>query len=451
MMNQTTVFVNRCSCGIIAVMAFAADTAALARGLSIDVHARGQAEVLETRAVVLNGESTAITWAPVSSRLDLDTLRFTVPGTSTPWPVSDARVENDLVNRDALLRRYVGKTVHLLRPETGVLVSGTLMAAGQGRPTMLRRGDGSLLLDPVGELVLPSDPALAAEPTLRCRLMTALNGNHDVRLAYRTGGLKWQSVYAITADEKKGTVDLSATLIVQNETEIDFSDAAWRFFSTERMKVRLPEPAEYDTVVEFRPLQSLENVSLPARDSLRLPLVEARNLPVATAFVFDPMADGPRVDSPAQKLQRVIFIANTPTDDAVGLGEPLPSGKAKVSLREPSGFVEALGEQHVGFAAAGDMIQIALGAARGLTGKRTQTPFVELAAERAQEQVVTIRLRNDTNAEVLATVFEHPWGRWEIPSSTPDFEQLDNETIRFMVSIPAGDEAEVGYTVRIKY
>jgi len=435
--------------GTLAAVILAVGCLASARDLSIAVHAGGQAEVVETRELALDGPSTEIKWAPVSPGLDLDSVHFALPGAATALPLSDARVENDLRNRDALLRRYVGKTVRLVEPETRKETAGTLLAVSKGRPAILRREDGALLLDPGGEILLAADPALGIQPELRGRLLTSQKGSKDLQLSYRTGGLKWQAVYSVGFDDKKGTADLAATLVVQNGTDIAFEDAAWRFFATEKHKIRVPEPAVFDKVVEFTPLDA--DVSLPARDSVRLPLLDARELEVATAFVFDPLADGPRVDTPAQKLQRVIFIPNTAKAGAVGLGVPLPSGKAKVTRRHPSGIVESLGEQPVDFAPVGEMIQIALGAVPDLMGKRTQTPFVELADQRAQEQEVTIRLSNETTTEILATVFEHPWGRWEIPSSEPEYEQLDNETIRFLVSVPAGGETEVKYTLRIKY
>lgn len=421
--------------------------------LSVMVHARGHAEVSETREIVLGGPLAEIKWAPVSSSLELDSIRFALTGkAATPLPVSDVRVEDPCGgNRDTLLRRYVGKEIRLVRPETGDEVKGTLLTVDKGRPGMLKTADGSLHLNPSGEIVLPPDPNLVSQPILVGRFASPLEGKRGVQLTYRTGGLKWEPLYSIIFDEKTGKVDLSGTLILSNDTKIGFEDAAWRFFSTEKQKVDGPERARLDKVIEFLPLKPADRQSLPARSTLRLPLLDARNLPVAVAYVFDPLASGPRVDTPAQKLQRVIFVDNSDADNALGLGGSLPSGKAKVVLRHLSGYTEPLGEQRVDSVSAGESVQVALGAAEGLMGKRSQTPFVELADERAQEQVITIRLQNNTKSDVLATVFEHPWGRWEIPATSSEYEQIDNKTIRFVLPVPATGEAEITYRLRIKY
>jgi hypothetical protein len=434
------------------LVAIATGSSVFGDDLSVTVHARGQAEVTETRKLVLGGQLAEISWAPVSPRLDLDSVRFAPSGNGTPLPVSALKVVNHLGgSRDTLLRRYIGKVVRIVRPETGDGISGTLLTVDKGRPGMLKTADGSLHLDPAGEIVLPPDAGLVSQPTLVGRLATPLEGNRDVQLSYRTGGVKWEALYSITFNEKTGKADFSGTLILSNDTETGFEDAAWRFFSTEKQKVGWPEPARQDRVMEFSPLRSKDRQSLPAHGSLRLPLLEARSLPVTIAYVFDPLADGPRVDMPAQKLQRVIFIANSLEADALGLGGSLPSGKAKVVMRHMSGYAESLGEQRLASVAPDEKIQVALGGGEGLMGKRTQTPFVELVDERCQEQAITIRLNNNTKTDILATVFEHPWGRWEISETSAKYEQLDSETIRFVIPVPATGEAEIRYKLKIKY
>jgi len=420
--------------------------------LSITVHAKGQAEVVETRGVVFDPPVTGINWERVNPKLDLDSVQFSLPGKTTPLPPLDPRVENDIANRDALLRRYLGRPIELVHPETGEKIGGTLMKIDKGRPSIVKAEDGTLRLEPTGDVVLPADSELVTIPTLACELSTELEGEHDLRLSYRTGGLKWSAMYTLNLDEAQGTATMAATLVLRNESDVAFENAAWRFLATERPKLIFPAPGEEERVVEYHPLgQKHPTASVPARGTLRLPLLDARGLAVQWAYIFDPLAEGPGLQAPGSKLQRVLLMANVPRPNALGLGVPLPSGKAKLSVRHPSGIVEARGEWLMDFTDAGHTIALSVGAAPGLTGKRTHTPFVELADLRAQEQEVTIRLQNETDAAVNALVIEHPWGRWEIPESTPPYEKLDDETIRFAVPVPANGESELRYRLRISY
>jgi len=420
--------------------------------LSITVHAGGQAEVVETRSVLFTPPVTRLSWEGVSPKLDLDSVQFSFPGKSTPLPALDPRVENDIANRDALLRRYVGKTVHVVQPETDSAVAGTLLKVEKGRPSILRKDDGTLCLEPSGDIVLPADQELMTSPTLACELSTELEGEQELRLSYRTGGLKWNAIYTLNLDDANGTGAMAATLVLRNDTDVAFENASWRFLATERPTLIFPVPGEEARVVEYHPLgQRHPTASVPARGTRRLPLLDARGLAVQWAYIFDPLAEGPGLEAPDRKLQRVLLMANAPRVNALGLGVPLPSGRAKLSVRHPSGIVESRGEWLMDFTDAGHTIALSIGAAKGLTGKRTHTPFVELADLRAQEQEVTIRLTNETDAPVNALVIEHPWGRWEIPESTPPYEKLDDETIRFAVPIPANGESELRYRLRIHY
>lgn len=425
--------------------------AASAGNLSITVHAKGQAEVVETRGLVFEPPATVVNWERVSPNLDLDSVQFSLPGAATPLPASGLRVVNPLANRDALLRRYLGKSIALVRPETGERIGGTLMRIDKGRPSVLKTDDGTLLLDPSGDLALPADPALVAGSALTCELKGELAGEHDLRLSYLTGGLRWNAMYTLSLDEAKGTAALAATLILRNETDVAFDNAKWRFLATEKPRLIFPVAGEEKRIVEYRPLGHFPEVSLPARETLRLPLLDARGLRVQWAYIFDPLAEGPGLDAPDRKLQRVLLMANAPQADALGLGVSLPSGRAKLSVRHPSGVVESRGEWLMDFTDAGHTIALSVGGAKGLTGKRTHTPFVELADLRAQEQEVTIRLLNETDVPVNALVIEHPWGRWEIPASTPSYEKLDDETVRFALPVPANGEAELRYRLRILY
>jgi hypothetical protein len=354
-------------------------------------------------------------------------------------------------DRETLLRRYIGKTIQIIRPEPGERIRGVLKAVNKGRPAVLQLESGHLWLDPAGEVILPDDPSLRDTPALVCRLASRLTGARDVQLAYRTSGLAWSAVYSACFDETKGTVDLAASLVLRNDTEIAFEDAAWRFIATETPGPYAAQPDAPARMVEYRPPMPEPTASVPARDALRLPLLDARNLAGTVIHVFDALPAGPAVAEADRKLQRILLLANRVQDGATGLGAPLPSGKAKISRRHGSGILEPVGGQSVDFTDANGMLRLGLGTAPGLAGKRTHTPFVELADERAQEQEVTIRLENATSTPVRALVVEHPWGRWSIPSSTVPYQPLGTETITFQVALPARGEAEVRYKLKIAY
>lgn len=428
-------------CSVLAVLLFTAGPAARGADLSVNVYARGMAEVIETRALPMEGREPQVRWTGVSSSLDLDSVQFRVLDAPVPLPALGLRVEHDLRSTEALLEHYVGRDIQLIRAALGQRITMHLVQAEQGRPTVLRFKDGALWLNPSGEVVLPEDPSLLMTPTLLCRVGAAMTGTRKLTLSYRTGGIKWHSVYTATYHESRAALDLAATLIVRNETDAAFDDAGWRFLG------RTPKG-----MIEYKPLKRDPTASLAAGESRRWAILDARELPVRKVYVFDAMAPDIAADSTGtRRLNTLLLVSNEPRPNALGMGAALPPGTVKLGLRDASGTFEPLGEQGIDVTEAGGRISLAMGPAPGLTGTRVHTPFVELPEERVQQQDITVRLFNATDEAVRALVVEHPWGDWSIPSSSPAFEAVDRETVRFGVRVPAQGQAEVTYRLRIAY
>jgi len=417
----------------------------------ISVSNRGDAEIAETRAVEFTNGEAQVHWGGVSTRLDLDSVRFAVTAEAKPIQTTGLELQYDGRNRDLLLRRYLGKTVVLVRPETHERVSGTVLDVERGQVSMLRTDAGELWLNPAGEVLLPPNDSLALTPTLTCRLGADLDGSRDVQLTYRTNGLPWHVIYTCTYDDATSTADLAAVLLLKNETGVDYKDASCRIFAIERRRIDALQPVEVEQVVEYQPPGLDKPVSLAADETLRLQFLTAARLPVETVYYFDPLTSGPAVNVPEQKLQQAIVIANSEHADSAGLGSPLPGGKVKLCVRRSGSLLQPLGDRHIPFIDTDEALEIPFGAASGLFGKRTQTPFVEFADQRAQEQDITIDLRNETDVDVSATVIEHPWGRWSVPQTTAEFEKINNETIEFRALIPAHGKTQIRYRLRIAY
>ncbi len=424
--------------------------AASAGDLAIAVSNRGEAEIIETRQVGFRTGTTDIRWEGVSTRVDLDTVQFRLPE-RRPLQSTDLRLEHDTRNRDQLLKRALNKTVQLIRPETHERISGTVLGIERGQISLLRLDSGELWLNPAGEVLLPPDDGIVFTPTLTCDLQSDLTGPQDLRLTYRTGGLPWHVIYTCVFDEASSTIEVAAAMLLRNDTGVDYEKAACRFFAVEKTKTEGLQPVDIERLIEYRPAVPEEGVSLPARETARLQLLGATRVPAGLTYTFDPLTSGPAVNVPEQKLQQAILFTNSDAEDGEGLGLPLPSGKVKISRRHASGLLQSLGERGMPFTDTEETLEIRIGPALGLFGKRVQTPFVEDVDQRVQEQQVTVSLRNERDADVIASVVEHPWGRWTIPESSPAFEKVNNETIEFQVLIPANGEAEVQYRLQIAY
>lgn len=425
--------------------------AVMAADLAITVDRGGEAEVVESRRITLSPPRTPVRWERISPRLDQETVQFSVPGGVPPLLCSGLRMEHDAQNRDSLLLRYVDKPVEIVRPETDERVKGTVLAVERGQISQLRTDGGELWLNPRGEVLLPREDSLVMKPTLTCEIVSSPTDARSVQLSYRTTGLPWSVSYGLTFDEEEATADLTATMLLRNDTGVDFEEASWRFVAVEKQRIEGMQPVEQERLIEYHPPTLGPTASLLARETLRMQLLEARGVPVEVELVFDPLTAGPAVSVPEQTLAQIIRIPNTKRAGAVGLGTPLPSGRLKLRRRHPSGVVQPLGDRSIGFTDTDEDLEIPLGASLGVMGKRSQTPFTEIPEERVQEQEVRILLRNTTDTEVQARVVERPWGKWEIPSSSDEFKKVDKDKVEFLKLIPAKGQAEIVYALRIAY
>ena len=129
---------------------------------------------------------------------------------------------------------------------------------------------------------------------------------------------------------------------------------------------------------------------------------------------------------------------------------PLPAGTVRVYQIDEIGPV-LLGEDSIPHTAAGDTVELQVGAAFDLEASRTLLERTWISDDRYQEQV-EILLENSKSEPVTVSVFEHPSGyTWNILGATLPYESVDVNTVRFDISVPPEGEAIVRYTVDYAY
>ncbi|MBI2194031.1 MAG: hypothetical protein HYU43_01890 [Armatimonadetes bacterium] len=428
-------------------------------GLWITLDPSGHARVVEQRALELKAGIQEIVWDGVSSQIDPATVQ--VRSVSQPGSLGLARVElrDDLAGRQALLQRYVGKTVHVIQPDPAGkewrTLTGTLLSAEGGKVSALLMPNGDIRLEPAGEVALPPLPEPAAiSPRLLVGVESKTAGPHVVELAYIAGGLSWSSRYLFTLSPTADRASLSAWVALSNATPVPFPQARWRLLAEETRRQEALQPVEERVTFDCRPAGLNRPVSLGAGESLHLPLASAENVAIETRNVFDPIGAGPAAPTPPQRLRVVGLVVN---DAFHGLGFPMPGGKAWLWRDPPHdppageafGF-QTFSEAVLPTTAIGHAFELPLGDVAGLEGERRQTAFRQVG-DRVQEQEIEILLRNKTARDARAVAIEHPWGLYEVVQKSHEFEKVSDGSIEFSVSLPAGKKVTVTYRVRIQY
>jgi hypothetical protein len=83
-------------------------------------------------------------------------------------------------------------------------------------------------------------------------------------------------------------------------------------------------------------------------------------------------------------------------------------------------------------------------------GERRQVDFRIDTARKTMTEDIEIKLRNAKKepAEVQVKEVLYRWTNWEIVSKSHAYDKEDSRTIHFPVTVPAGEEVTVRYSVR---
>ncbi|MGH7676151.1 MAG: DUF4139 domain-containing protein, partial [Gemmatimonadales bacterium] len=142
-----------------------------------------------------------------------------------------------------------------------------------------------------------------------------------------------------------------------------------------------------------------------------------------------------------------------------GFGDrPLPAGTVQLYQADSAGRVQLVGEAAIGHTAPGRDVRVQSGDAFDVTAERVQTDYrVEqlqpAGRGRPARQRVTAAFRvtvaNAKGEAATVDVREVRYGEWRVVESSAPAEKLSAFETRFRVSVPAGGEATLTYTVQM--
>jgi hypothetical protein len=138
---------------------------------------------------------------------------------------------------------------------------------------------------------------------------------------------------------------------------------------------------------------------------------------------------------------------------------PLPGGTVQLYQADSSGRVQLVGEAAIAHTPAGRDVRVQSGDAFDVTAERVQTDYTQepLPALRRglpNRQRVTasyrVTITNAKAAAVTVDVRENHFGTWRVSESSVPAEKLSSTESRFRLSVPAGGQAVLTYTVQVE-
>ncbi len=425
-------------------------------GTEVTVYNQDLALVKEQRELELKAGVNQVEYTDVAAYIDPTSVMFEDPK-SKDTVVLEQNYEYDLVSSYKLLDKFLDKEI-TVTDEEGNSYTGILLSHDGG--VVLKLEDGKVItLSEFSKLEFPDSAGLLTKPTLVWQVYSPVGGSRNVLTSYLTEGMNWRADYIVKANADDTKADIQGWVSVTNNAGTTFEDAKLKLVAGEVHQVYVPqvrvaydmveEEVEYavdkgggfaeEALFEYH-LYTLERpATLKNNQVKQLSLLSADSVPVEKELIFD----GSRSD-------KVRVVLNLENSKDKGLGMPLPAGVVRVYKADSEGQLQFLGEDSIDHTPKDEEVEVVVGNAFDVTGKRIQTDYKRVSDDVWRESY-EIEIKNHKSASQAVTIVENFYGDWEITSSSDKYEKTDAFTAEWKITVPADGEKTVSYTVERRF
>jgi len=401
----------------------------------------------------------------------LDPATLFSPDTSVS--VTSATVRYPSTSPDAL-SRAIGQTLSFVRAK-GDTIRATVVRAD---PPQFKLSDGRLLLGMPGEPLFPAELVRTA-PEAQV-VLDAARARQRTEIAYVAQGMMWEALYQVIVTGARAQVTGTATVTSQ-ALQADSADVqlvagtiqhtrqpaapARASMALSRAGVMAAEEKAYaaeEAVGETHVYQVPGRLTIEPGVPVTTALFPRSSAPVTQELIVPGvlpwrgwMGQNPEPDRvPVQVWYTIKRAAKTSFGD-----RPLPAGTVQLYQADSSGRVQLIGEASNDHTAPGRDLRVQSGDAFDITAERVQTDFNQeqlpperrgMPSRRRVTAAYRVTIANAKAQAVTVDVRESHFGNWKITESSVPPEKLSSTESRFRVSVPAGGEATLTYTVQIE-
>ncbi len=454
--------------------------------VSLTIYNEGSSLVRERRRVELNAGINTLDITDVASQIDATSVTLQADGVS----VLEQNYLYDMVGGDALLQRYMEKTIEITT-EDGSQFTGELLSTEEPKTTysnpsttdiILRLESGQIFyasLDKIRDIRFPALPGgLMTRPTLRWLLHSDDVGEKTLELTYLTRGLRWTADYNLLLARDNSNFDLNGWVTLTNNSGASFDEAQVKLIAGKLHQIRPRErvspggqhvqrtrlfdpPVEQRELFEYQLYEIKRATTLVQNKTKQVEFIRQPDIPCNIFYLYYPLTGWKdlyhrvfETRSDSTGVNRLITTwLHFSTGGENGLGEDLPAGQLRVYQEDIDGAALLIGENRIDHTPKGEFVEFELGAAFDLVGERIQTDF-----QQPEENVISesyqIKLRNRKDTEtveirVRETLFR--WREWTIIEHSDDFTKVDAAHIEFRVPVTPNEERVITYTVHYRW
>ncbi|MDR1942338.1 MAG: hypothetical protein LBQ47_08430 [Endomicrobium sp.] len=425
--------------------------------VAVTVYNSDRALVRESRDISLKKGIQTLEFDNVSSKIDATSVLPKFMSEPSKIKVLEQNFDYDLVSRDKLLSKYIGKKIEVERvgEDKRAKASGILLSVAGG---VVLQTESKIILNPAGEISMRELPEnLRLKPTLSWLVASQTEGANKMEISYQTSGLSWNADYVLVTDEKDENADITGWVTINNRSGATYKDAKLKVIAGDVNT--LPQPRAVNRMAELKSasgflqeddsfveksfyeyhIYELQRKStIKDNEVKQIEFISANKIPVKKVLKYE-----------AVKNNKV--TVNLEFKNAVenNLGVPLPKGRVRV-CKYDGDSLEFVGENYIDHTAKNANISIYTGNAFDVSAERIRTNYKEISSKSFEESY-KITLKNAKNEDVEVVVVEllNDWANWTIFENSVKYEKTDSKTAEFKVKVPKEGEAVLTY--KIKY
>jgi hypothetical protein len=427
-----------------------------ADSIALTIYNDDLALIRETRLLALAAGTQDVILTDVSGALRPNTVHLNIPGLSG-YSLLEQNYDYDLVSREKLMERFIGKRITLVDDELGSKISGTLLSVSGG---IILDNGGEILLNPPGRVVLPPGAAdeLLLRPTLSWLLYSPEKTNAEAEITYLSRGLSWEADYVLQLNKNDTAAGIEGWVTLSNYSGTTYNNAQLKLVAGDVNQVSQPDmrmaKAEMladgmgagaggfveEEFFEYHLYQLGRATTIRNNQQKQIGLLSAQEVPMEKIFLFNAEYGG--------DVRVMVEFTN---EEEAGMGMPLPEGVVRVFKADSGGDVQFVGEDRIDHTPRDEDVRLEIGNAFDIVGETRKMDYRDIGDGFEADYVVNLRNHKEKDDVVVTVEMNGLWGDWEVISSNFDFIREDVSTLQFDIPVPADGEAELKFSYRVEW
>ena len=444
--------------------------------LAVTVYNASLALVRDVREFALPAGESDLRFVDIAATVNPATVHFRSLTDPSRVGVLEQNYEYDLLEPDKILRKYVGRTVKLVRDRTAngstvtEEVEAELLAYNNG--PVWRIGGEIVTGLRVDQFRFPELPEnLYSRPTLVWMLDNRGAPRQRHETSYLAGGMAWNADYVLTVARDDKAAELGGWVTITNNSGTTFRNATLQLIAgdlhrasagyageadrvAQKMEVAASAPAAFarEAFAEYHLYALQRRTSVNDRQTKQISLLSADAIPVEKRFVVEGQQfyyrNRQHPGSPLKDVVKVYYRFKN--DEKAGLGVPMPAGTVRVYQADSKGSIQFAGEDRIEHTPKDESVNLYTGNAFDIVCERKQVDYRKIADD-VYEMAFEITLRNHKDAPIAVEVNEPIAGDWQMLDATHKWTKSDGWAATFTVPVAGNGTSVLKYRVRVRW